>query len=60
MGSAPESAGAKKCPQFIEIILTRIWSLNKSLNLRQLKKDAYFKIRFLKKSFEKSIQANSK
>jgi hypothetical protein len=59
MGSAPKIAGAKKCPQFTGIILTRFWSLNKSLNLRQLKKDAYFKIRFLKKALEKPFQVNS-
>jgi len=60
MGSAPESAGARKCPQFTDIILTRFWFFNKTLNLRQLKKGAYFKIGFLKKSFEKSLQMNSK
>jgi len=60
MGSAPESSGANKCPQFTEIILTRFWSMNKSLNLRQLKKGAYFKIGFLKKSFENFMLVNPK
>jgi hypothetical protein len=52
MGSTPKSAGAKNLPKLTGLILTRMRSLNKSLNLRNLKKDAYFKNRNLKKPFE--------